>query len=391
MKKLKIAIIAHCCRTGGGLSMTLNLLRAMNDIAQDEQFLLIYSSGYGYENIKLSPGSESFFYKGSHSPPARYLFEKFKLPRLIKNYNPDAIFSASNVGLPSISVPQAVLIGQPHLLYDKKHYPQIHLRLQLRIEALKIQTRKFLPSTDIIYAQIPVVKRRFAERYNYPENQIKVLPLPTPAEIKPVEGIEAPALFDKSADNFYILMMTRYMAHRNPGILIPLCKRYADQLRDKKIKFITTVEREDDILVDKFLKNISRYHLEDIITNVGSLSRQEVVQYFSHSQAFWMPTTMETLGLPFLESMTMGVPILAPDLDFARYVCGEAALFYDPWDIDSMFNSVISIRTEESLRQKLIAKGKEEIANSERFASNWEEPAAQIIQDLRFLVTGDKI
>ena len=391
IKNIKIAIIAHCCRTGGGLIGTLNLLRAMSKAAQNEHFLLIYSSGYGYEDIELPTGSRTFVYKGSHSPLARYLFEKFKLPGIIKDYNPDVIFGAANVVLPSISVPQAVFARQAYLLYDKKYYPQINLKLQLRIAALKSQTKKFLPSTNIIYAQTPVVKRRFSEKFNYPSEQIKVLPLPTPAEIKPVEGIEAPPTFDKSSDNFYVLVLTRYMPHRNPATLISLCRQYGNQLRNRKIKFITTVEREDDRHVGRFLKNISKHHLEDIIINVGGLSRQDVVKYFSHSQAFWMPTTLETLGLPYLEAMTMGVPILAPDIDFARHVCGQAALFYDPWDIDSIFNSIVLISQEDSLRNKLIAKGKAELTNREKFASNWEQVATQIIQDIKLLASNGKI
>jgi glycosyltransferase involved in cell wall biosynthesis len=367
---------------------TLNLLRAFKDVVEDEEFLLICSAGYGYEDIELPKGSEIFSYKGNHEPIARYCFEKFKLPKIIKDYNPDVIFGAANVGLPSISIPQAVYVRQAYLFYDKKYYPQIHLKLQLRIAALKLQTKKSLPYTNIIYAQTPVVKRRFSEKYHYPENQIKVLPLPTPAEIKPVEGVEAPAVFDKSSDNFYILVLTRYLPHRNPSILIPLCKQYGNQIRDRKIKFITTVELEDDHRVGKFLRNISKYHLEDIIINVGGLSRQEVVRYFSHSQAFWMPTTLETLGLPFLEAMTMGVPILAPDIDFARYVCGEAALFYDPWNMDSIFNSILSISGEDSLRQKLVANGKKELMDREKFPADWKEVAVRVLQDLRHLATG---
>jgi glycosyltransferase involved in cell wall biosynthesis len=360
----------------------------MKSVAQDVRFLLIYSVGYGYEDIELPVGSEKFAYRGSHRPIARYWFEKFKLPKIIKDYNPDVIFGAANVGLPSISIPQAVFVRQAYLFYDKEYYPQIHLKLQLRIAALKLQTRKLLPFTNRIYVQTPIVKHRFSEKYHYPESQIKVLPLPTPAEIRPIEGVEAPAVFDTSSDTFYILVLTRYIPHRNPSVLIPLCKQYGNQIRERKIKFITTVEHEDDHRVGKFLKYISKYHLEDIIINVGSLSRQEVVKYFSHSQAFWMPTTLETLGLPFLEAMTMGVPILAPDIDFARYVCGEAALFYDPWNIDSILNTILLINRDDSLRQKLIAKGKEELMNREKFAADWNEVALRVLQDLRHLATG---
>jgi hypothetical protein len=80
------------------------------------------------------------------------------------------------------------------------------------------------------------------------------------------------------------------------------------------------------------------------------------------------------------------VPILAPDLDFARYVCGEAAIFYDPWDIESMFTQIMLLREDENLRKDLIAKGKTELADGVKFSKNWQEVAADVIRNLRILV-----
>jgi glycosyltransferase involved in cell wall biosynthesis len=95
---------------------------------------------------------------------------------------------------------------------------------------------------------------------------------------------------------------------------------------------------------------------------------------------------METLGLPFLEAMVTGLPILAPDLDFARYVCGDAALFYDPWGIESMFNTIMLIRGDGSLRKQLIEKGKAELKDKLKFAGSWEEVAADVLQHLKQLL-----
>ena len=71
---------------------------------------------------------------------------------------------------------------------------------------------------------------------------------------------------------------------------------------------------------------------------LGQLNRQEVVQYFAHCDVLWLHTLIETLCLPFLEAMTLKLPIMAPDFDFSRYVCGDAARYYDPWDLDSAFS-----------------------------------------------------
>lgn len=347
--------------------------------------MLICSAGYGYENIELPENSEIYIYKGSHSPLERYWFERVTLPRVVKNYNPDVIFGAANIGISKAHVPQAVLIRMPYLLYDKKYYPDIPLKLQLRVAALRAQVKNSLPTTELVLAQTPVVRQRFAEKFNYPEDQIKILRFATPAEIKPITGIKPPAIFDKSSGNFYVLLLTRYLIHRNPSILIPLCKQHGNQIRERKIKFITTVEREDNHRVGAFLKNISKYHLEDLIINVGSLSRQEVLKYFVHSDVLCFPTTLETLGIPFLEAMTMGLPIITTDIDFAHYMCGEAAVFYNPWEIESFYNKLMLLRENPAIRQELIEKGKVEVAKKEKIAENWEETASDLVGYLRLL------
>lgn len=385
MKKKKIAIIAHNCRTGGGLFGTLNLLKAFKNVAQDEQILLVCSAGYGYEGLELPPNSDFYVYQGSHSPLERTWFERLTLPKIIKRYNPDVILGLANIGLTKPHVPQALIIRQAYLIYDKRYYSEIHWLWQLRIAALRSQIKKSLPATDLVFAQTPIVKRRFSETFHYPENQINILRWPPPTEINPAVVSEIPDIFDRSSGDFYVLLLTRYMAHRNPSVLIPICRLHGEQIRAKQIKFITTVERQDHQRAGKFLEEISKYHLEDVIINVGSLSREDVARYLFYSDVFWLPTTLETLGLPFMEAMVMGVPILAPDLDFARYVCGEAACYYDPWNTETAFEKILLLREDATIRQKLIDKGKTQLANRSQFAENWEEVAKDLIQDLRAL------
>ena len=141
MKKIKIAVIAHGCRVGGGLFGTLNLLKAFKNVAQDEQFLLVCSAGYGYEEIELPPNSKFFIYKGGHSPLVRTWFERVTLPKIVERYNPDVIFGPGNIGLTKPRAPQALFIRMPYLLYDKKYYPDIDWRLQFRVMALRHQIK----------------------------------------------------------------------------------------------------------------------------------------------------------------------------------------------------------------------------------------------------------
>lgn len=382
---IKIAIIAHACRGGGGLFQTANLLKALKNIAQDEQFMLVCSAGYGFEEIRLPDNSELFVYKGRHNPLERYWFEFVTLPKIVARYNADVVYSPGNTGLTNPHVPQALFIRNAYLFYDKKHCPDMYPRLQLRIAALKWQVKKSLPGTKLIFCQTPVVKRRFCEKYHYPEGQIRILGFPPPAEITPAIGLETPSVFVKDAGNFYILLMTCYMPHKNPSVLIPLCKRYGAQIRKKQIKFITTVQAEDHPRAGVFLKEISKHRLEDVIINVGQIPREDIAKYLCCSHLLWLPTLLECLPTTYLEAMSVGVPILAPDLDFANYVCGDAAVYYDPWDVGSMFEKIMLLRENQEISQTLMSKGKLQLQDSKKFPQSWEEVAATTLRELRKL------
>jgi len=388
MKKTKIAIIAHGCRSGGGLVGTLNLLRAFKDVAENEEILLVCSAGYGYEQIKLPLGSDIYVYQGIHFPVARQWFERITLPLIIDRYNPDVIFGPGNIGLTKPKVSQAIFIRTAYLFYNReKYYPNATIKERIRLAALRDQVKtSLINGTNLVFVQTPVVRERVAVAFDYPITQINVLRLPPPADVQFPSDDTVPPVFRSGENDFNILIMTPYMTHRNPDVLIPLCRNYCRQFREQHIRFITTITAGEHRYAERFLKNISRYGFEDIILNVGELSRSEVAKYFINSQFLWLPTMIETLCFPFLEAMTLGTPIMAPDLDFARYVCGDAAVFYDPWNVDSIFRSIMLMRENASLRRELAEKGKIELGDRKKFAANWEEAAVDVIRNLRLLV-----
>jgi glycosyltransferase involved in cell wall biosynthesis len=386
MKKVRIAIIAHSCRSGGGLVVTRNFLESLKNVVQNEKFLIIFPAGYSYEQIKLPLSSEVFVYRGSHSFWARVKFEFFVLPRIVDRFRPSVILGFGNTALVNPHVPQALFVHQAKVFYGEKYYQYETLRNRLRLCFLRWQIAKSLPKTDIVFCQTSIVSKRFSEKFDYPLEQTRVLKFPVPSELETSEipGKTVPA--KNSFDGFRVFVLTNYSAHRNPHILVPLCRRFSAKLCESKIEFITTVESDDHPKAKKFLNDIEEYSLSGFIHNVGRLSRKQVVAYYHNCQLLWLPTMLETLGIPYLEAMKTGIAIFAPDLDFARYVCGSAAIYYNPWDIDDIFRKLMLVRENERLRMDLIAEGAKELLDESKFSKSWDSLAADVLRELKSLV-----
>ena len=376
---MKVALIAHTCRAGGGRFGTLNLIKGMAAAAKNHEFLLVYPAGCGYENIKLPDGSKYVQYLGSHTPFRRLWYERMILPKVVDDFGADIVFGVGNTGLINPRSPQVLFIRQPHLIYKKsEHRSHVTLWLKLRLWELRQQIKKSLPKTNMVFAQTPVVAKRFAKTFSYPIDKIKVLRLPPPADMVCNDDQTLPEVFYKNKDNFLFLLLTRYLPHRNPSVLIPLCRKYAQSFRDQKIKFIVTLDKESSFSI-KFLKKVCHYKFGDIILDVGVIPRNTIAQYFKNSDVLWFPTMLETLGFPFLEAMSFKLPILVPDLDFSRYVCGNAAAYYDSWDLESLYDNIIKVKEDKLFYETLKESALKELDNHEKFAKDWTEAARDIL------------
>jgi glycosyltransferase involved in cell wall biosynthesis len=77
--------------------------------------------------------------------------------------------------------------------------------------------------------------------------------------------------------------------------------------------------------------------------------------------------------------MHFGVPILTTDLDFARYICGDAAAYYDPWQPESFMETFLTLKSDSDLRKKLVEAGHRQL---KKFSHSWTDMAKMAINEL---------
>lgn len=93
------------------------------------------------------------------------------------------------------------------------------------------------------------------------------------------------------------------------------------------------------------------------IIYTGSLSDEELVALYKGAEIFIMPSFEEGFGLPILEAMACGTPVLASDIGVLREVGGEAAYYFNPTSIDDMVNKITRVIRDKKLMKDLVNKG----------------------------------
>lgn len=115
------------------------------------------------------------------------------------------------------------------------------------------------------------------------------------------------------------------------------------------------------------------YGMQDNIKILGRLSDEALKAYYRKAEMFVHPSLYEGFGIPPLEAMAMGCPVIASDIPAIREVCGDAFLRCDPTAASSIAQAIEHLLNTPGLRSDLIQKG-----NIQYKLYSWEKSAIKL-------------
>jgi glycosyltransferase involved in cell wall biosynthesis len=115
--------------------------------------------------------------------------------------------------------------------------------------------------------------------------------------------------------------------------------------------------------------------IKDSIIYAGYVEQSDIIPIFEHARAFVFPSKYEGFGLPILEAMDAGCPVICYDNSSIPEVAGDATIMIP--DGQPMAESIIKLLSNEKLRQELIAKGKRQVKKY-----SWDTSAEQLMSVL---------
>ncbi len=111
--------------------------------------------------------------------------------------------------------------------------------------------------------------------------------------------------------------------------------------------------------VEKIQELAQKYGVQDKVVMTGFVSPEELRVIQHVSSVFLFPSLYEGFGLPVLEAMAAGIPVVSSNRSSLIEVAGDAAVMCDPNDTDTMAQEIVRLLTDEGYRNKYIQLGKE--------------------------------
>ncbi|WP_029522920.1 glycosyltransferase family 1 protein [Persephonella sp. KM09-Lau-8] len=274
-------------------------------------------------------------------------------------------------------IPQCDIFWSPHYnipilpIKAKKRMVTIH-------DVYHLAFKKSLSLPQKIYASIMIkqtVKRSdiILTVSEFSKSEIKKY-VPTNKDIKVIyNGIDL-SFFDKPVPlkekGNYILYVGNIKPHKN---LVKALKAFS-KLKIPEIKFKIVGEKDNFITIDKEVKKIAQ-KLGNRVEFTGYVSDDELKELYRKAKLFLFPSLYEGFGLPPLEAMASGTPVIVSNVASLPEVCGDAAFYINPYDINDIARGIETVLKDEDLQRQLIQKGLERVK-----LFSWEKSAQKLIE-----------
>lgn len=350
---MRIGILARGLSTpiGGAFRVVEEALNGLPRLGGEaHEFVSYQPSG-----VPVSPGVEPVWVNAAHT----LLWEWSALPRAIRLAPPDLLFAPKTLlpaGIPRGIKTLSVVLD---LLYFSVRGRYLHEYKWRDIAYNRLFYRASCRRATALACISDYTRRDLLQVCPMPKEKVHVVPLgvhlPDPeslapnrvAEVRASHGLERP----------YIFYAGSLSPRKNMVRGVRAWARIADQVLHDLV--VTAGKSWRDSAVER---EVDRCGLRSRFRRLGVVPDADLPSLYAGASTFFFPSLYEGFGLPVLEAMACGCPVVASNATAIPEVAGSAALLVDPYDVDAMAMALLHMLTERALAGEYRAAGLEHAA-----------------------------
>ncbi len=223
--------------------------------------------------------------------------------------------------------PQIVFIHQQNLIPPKK--------FNLTFENIKFLFARLLFKVNSKFVrafivQTEVMRKALEESYPCIIGRVHVVPQPAPDWLLS-SGLRRYGRTGNTQRKLKLAYPAANYPHKNHSLL----SHVSPSTKWPVEEIILTIEKN---------KNPAPYLSS--LNCVGFLSEEEMIKLYSHIDALLFLSKKESFGFPLVEAIFIGLPIVCPDLPYARSLCGEQAIYFDPNIPESLEDALYTLQAK---------------------------------------------
>ena len=353
---MKIGIITNFIdeQAGGIATYSYNLIKNLNKIDKKNKYFLIHHT---IKNLEIYSRNKEIIFPLKNIPFKWTSWRFFRLPLFLRKNNAfslDIIHDTFEIGPLSVNLPTKKIIT----VYDLSAYlfPQYHNFLNYLLH--KLLFKKTLLNVDCVLTISKNSKNDLIRHFSISPNKIKVTYLGVNEKFRvyknkiKLDNVRVTYNLPKK----FIL----YIGTLEPRKNIPnLLKAYAKLCGRIKIPLI--IVGKIGWKYKEIFKTIENCDLKDKIILLGYIREEDLPAMYNLATVFVYPSFYEGFGLPVLEAMACGCPVVTSNISSLPEVAGKAAIMINPYNVNALAKAISKVLTDENLRKSMIKKGLKQV------------------------------
>ncbi len=238
-----------------------------------------------------------------------------------------------------------------------------------------LKPRQEAEEADKIIAVSQFTKGQLVSEYDIDDAKIEVILEAASPHLKPLElprGLELIQRKYQLPKEYFLCLSTVEPRKNITGVIETYLKW--QQETSAEVHLVVAGKQYPSIFSEAQLKDHPMVHFP------GFIDEEDKSLLYQHAQGFLYPSFYEGFGLPVLEAMQCGTPVITSDATAMPEVAGDAALLVNPNEPHELKEAMHNLHRDERLRQELIEKGFKQAA---RFS--WSKAAKQLLKQFESL------
>jgi glycosyltransferase involved in cell wall biosynthesis len=305
-------------------------------------------------------------------PPIRIVWEQTFLPRKLRNLRPDLVHGlayALPVGWPGASV--ATIYDLSFLLYPKAFKPANRIYLAATTRATARRARRILTISEH-------ARRDIVRLLSVPEQRIDVTYPAVEQRYQPLSEQHVESFrMARDLPGAFVFALGTLEPRKN---MVGLLHAYA---RLRKPRPPLYVAGGTGWRFSPIFDTVRQLDLVDSVHFVGFVPEDELPLWYNAARLFAFPSLYEGFGLPVLEAMACGTPVITSTAASLPEVGGKAAVLVPPGDTDRIAQEMQRVLDDPQLRMEMRAAGR---IQASRFT--WRAMTDQTVASYRRAVAG---
>ncbi|MBI3384773.1 glycosyltransferase family 4 protein [Candidatus Gottesmanbacteria bacterium] len=300
--------------------------------------------------------------------PAK-LWTMYSLPKFFFVSKPklDIFFSPTHYLPPFILYPSAISILDLSFLYFKSNFTLKDFW------QLKLWSEWSAKSCRQIFTISQASKDDIINLYQLPENKIAVT-YPGIKELKNlrIKELSMNKVLEKYGINHnYILFVGTVQPRKN---IVKLIEAFS-KITDKDLELV--IIGRSGWMYEEIYAAPKKFGVEQKVKFLDSVSDEELPYFYKNAACFVLPSLYEGFGMPILEAMQNGCPVVTSNVSSMPEAGGNAALYVDPSNVGDILNKIKMVISDPKLQKEMIKKGYEQV---KKFS--WEKTARETLKVL---------